>query len=172
MKTPKSNQDVRKLGVIVLVSAVVFLTGWILGRWGPVLIANDRCYALLGCNIGFFGYDAALHFVSGIMDVAFIIWLMRRFPAVDMFHERFWKNFLIIIALVALIAVSWEFVELCHDQFSMKILHENLTVPDTLDQPTNDDTMGDMTFSILGAALSAGALKPMIRKKYEDTEYF
>jgi hypothetical protein len=160
-----SSRNDKKLGMVVMMAVVVFLTIWILGSWGPTLMANDKCYALLGCDIGFFGYDAALHFVSGIMDAALIIWLMRRFPAIDMFHERFWKNFLLIIALVALIAISWEFIELCHDQFRMKILHVNLTVPNRLDQPTNDDTMGDMTFSIIGAAAAAGALKPFTRRK-------
>ncbi|MGC9605249.1 MAG: hypothetical protein ABSF56_00605 [Minisyncoccia bacterium] len=165
MEPSSPGRSDRILNRAVVIVVAVFVVGWFLGVKGPVLIANDRCYAILGCNIGFFGYDAALHFVSGVMDASLIVWLMRRFPAIDLFHERFWKNFLIIVSLVAMIAVSWEFGEFCHDQFRMKILHENMTVPNRLDQPTDSDTMGDMTFSILGAALTACALSPLVRKR-------
>jgi hypothetical protein len=118
-------------------------------------MANGVCYRFIGCNSGFFGYDMIVHLVSGIMDAALIVWLMGKFPQANLLHGRFWKDALIIISLVALVAVSWEFCELSHDQFRMKVLGENMTTPNRLDQPTNDDTMGDMTFSIAGAALTA-----------------
>ncbi len=165
MKQQATASSDRLLGTAAIFVIAIFLLGWALGIRGPILIDNYKCYALLGCNMGFFGYDAALHFWSGIMDVVLIIWLTRKFPSFNLFHRRFWKNFLIIISLVAFISVAWEFGELCHDQYRMKVLHINLTTPDHLDQPTNDDTVGDMTFAIVGAAMAAGALKSLIRKK-------
>jgi len=154
--SPRRNS--RTLGAAAVVLVIVWVVLGSLGIWGPHLMANGVCYRLLGCNSGFFGYDVVVHFVSGIMDATLIVWLMRKYPSANMLHGRFWKDFLVIVSIVALIAVSWEFCELCHDQFRMKVLHENLTVPNRLDQPTNDDTMGDMTFSIFGAAVTACAI--------------
>ena len=149
--------------VTVVVLVIIFLTGWIVGAFGPTLMNNNTCYALLGCNAGFFGFDAALHFFGGITIATLIIWLMRRFPAVTMFHERFWKNFLTLIALASFIAISWELVEFSGDHFKMKILHEDLVALNQLKQSGNSDTMGDMTFFVLGAALAARAFKSKLK---------
>lgn len=143
----------------------IFLVGALFSDLGPHLIANDKCYALLGCNADFFGYDAVLHFVSGVMTASLIIWLMKKYPEVNLFHEQFWKNVFIVVAIAALVAVSWEIVEYSHDQFRMAVLHQNLTSPNRQDQPSNSDTMGDMTFSILATGLTARALKRSIQKK-------
>jgi hypothetical protein len=160
-----SGREGRILDSAVIILVTLFLIGWIFGAFGPTLMSNQKCFVLLGCNIGFFGYDAALHFLSGIMDSTLIVWLMRKFPEVNLFHDRFWKNFVVIITFVAFIAVAWEFGELCSDQFRMKVLHENLTTPiNLLKQPTNNDTMGDMTFTILGAVVATYALKSLMRK--------
>ena len=97
MEVNRFNQSDRHLNIITGFLVGFFLIGWILGIRGPVFIVNYKCYAFLGCNMGFFGYDAALHFVSGLMDVALLLWLVRKFPALNIFQERFWKNFLIIV---------------------------------------------------------------------------
>lgn len=162
MSGSSTNRREHVFNVVVASIVLIFMVMWIVSVRGPTLISNDKCFAVLGCNVGFFGYDALLHFVSGIMDAVVIVWLARKFPSISLFHQRFWKNFLIVIALVALIAVSWEFGEYCHDQFRMNVLHENLTMPNHLDQPSNADTMGDLTFSILGSALTALALQSML----------
>ncbi len=156
--------SMNRLTIAVIITVCIFLLGWILGSYGPDLMSSAVCYTLLGCNAGFFGYDAVLHFVSGIMDVLLILWVTRQFPQVNLFHDRYWKNALIILALVAFIAVTWETIELAHDQFLMKVFHENLRVPNHLTQPSNDDTMGDMIFSLVGAACTIRLLRPFIIK--------
>ncbi len=156
----------KKLCSVAYSAVGVFIVLWILGKWGPHYIANDKCYAFFGCNAGFFGYDAVLHFVSGIMEASLIILLSIKVSALNFFHEKFWKNCIVIVSLVATIAVFWEIGELSHDQYKMKILHENLRVPtNRLNQPSNNDSMGDMTFSILGGAITAAALRSYMRKK-------
>ena len=157
----------RRLGIATAVVVSLFLVIWMLGRWGPAYMANGKCYEILGCNNGFFGYDAVVHFVSGIMDALLLVWVTVKRPVWSLFKASFWKNFLVIIAVAALVAVSWEFVEMCHDQFNIKVLHNDLVATDSLDQPTNDDTMGDMTFTIAGAAVAACAVGPFLRKKEE-----
>ncbi|HEU5114353.1 MAG TPA: hypothetical protein VFT82_01145 [Candidatus Paceibacterota bacterium] len=117
------------------------------------LMRNALCYPYLGCNIGFFGYDALLHFVSGMMEVAGLVWLGLRYRLYS-FQDRFWKNAVFLIALIALIAVSWEFVEFAYDHFRMDILHTNLTNPNQMAQASNSDTMGDIFFSMLGSAIT------------------
>ena len=155
-----------KLKATVISSTGLFLVLWTLGKWGPHFIANDRCYAILGCNAGFFGYDALLHFVSGIMITSLIIFFSIKFSAANFFHDGFWKNMIVVVSLIAMIAVFWEIAELGHDQFRMKVLHENLRVPtNRLDQPSNDDTMGDITFAILGGTITGVVFRSYMRKK-------
>ncbi len=148
-----------RLKIILFISIPAFFAMSILGNHGPTLMANGKCFRFFGCNSGFFGYDAAVHFVSGIAVASLIIWLMRKFPAISPFRKSVSKNILIVVTLALLVAFAWELGELCHDQFRMKVLRENLTIPNTLDQPTNDDTMGDITFSVLGALLATTALR-------------
>ncbi len=155
MVTPPNS---KAFSVVTISCVVLFFAMAILGNHGPSLMANDKCFRVFGCNIGFFGYDAAVHFVSGITEVVLIIWLMKRFPSLNLFQEKHWKNFLTIVAIVALIGCLWEVGEFCHDQFRMDVLHENLTTPNNLDQPNNADTMGDLTFTILGAVIAASVL--------------
>jgi len=159
MNTGLSDGNNRIFNIFTLVLIIIFLIISFLGTHGPILMANNKCYQFLGCNSGFFGYDALVHFVSGIMDATLIVWLMKKFPPINLFHNNFWKNLLVVITMVVFIAFCWELCELSHDQFRMKVLHENLISENRLDQPSNDDTMGDITFSILGAAITVFVLR-------------
>lgn len=133
-------------------------------------MADNKCYPFLGCNNGFFGYDAVVHAVYGIWGAILIIWLMEKFPSISLLHNNFWKNFLIVVSVVLLIGFSWEFYEFCHDQFFMKILHENITTPNRRLQPSNDDTMGDLTFSVLCATITASLIFHKKKKNISTAE--
>ena len=74
------------------------------------------------------------------------------------------------MALAALIAVSWEFGEFCNDQFRVNVLHMNLVNTNHLDQPSNADTMGDMTFSVVAAAITAATLGSLMKRKIALSE--
>lgn len=155
----------RIISIIAVVFIVIFLVLSFLGNYGPSLMTNEKCFSLLGCNVGFFGYDAFIHFINGIMEAAIILWLMIKFSPFYFFGDNFWKNLLMVIMMVTFISFLWEFGEFFHDQFRIEILHENLIIPDILDQPTNTDTMGDTTFSILGAVFTFSSLWLLVRKK-------
>lgn len=130
------------------------------GDFWTGLMYNGLCFRYLGCNIGFFGYDAVVHFFSGILEAIFLIWLCHKFPKTNILHEdSVWKNIVVLIAFVALLAVTWELLEFSADHFRMYILHENLTNPNILAQPNNSDTMGDFTFGLSGAFLGAFLVK-------------
>ena len=161
MNGESPDRNNRRLNITAIILVIIFLVLSFLGNHGPNLMANGKCYRFLGCNSGFFGYDAVVHFVSGFMDATLIVWFMKKFPAINLFHNNFWKNFIVVITLVVFIAFSWEVGEFFHDQFRMKILHEDLIAQNRLDQPSNDDTMGDITFSILGAAITVLALRSL-----------
>ena len=165
MNKEMSEKNNQIFNIVTLALVIIFLITSFLGTNGPMLMTNDRCYQFLGCNSGFFGYDALVHFVSGTMDATLIVWLMRKFPSISLFHNNFWKNLVVIISMVALIAFCWELFELSHDQFRMKFLHEDLVALNRLDQPSNDDTMGDITFSILGATITIFVLKSFSKWK-------
>ena len=152
----------RTFGVVAISLVALFFAMVILGNHGPSLMANNRCFQLLGCNIGFFGYDALVHFVSGVTEVILIVWLIGKFPSLSLFHHRYWKNFLTLVAVVALIGCLWEMAEFGQDHFRMNVLHKNLTTPNNLDQPNNSDTMGDLVFSIFGATIAASIISPLM----------
>ena len=158
MEIPKNERKDLVLNITLAVTVIVFFIGVILGKFGPVFIANIKCYKFLGCNAGFFGYDAVLHFVSGILDATAIVVFFRKFPKLSLFHlsfASFWKNLVIIAALTALISLSWEIGEFSHDQFRINVLHENIVATNHLDQPSDADTMGDMTFAEIASILTA-----------------
>ncbi len=114
---------------------------------------NAMCYRWLGCNAGFFGYDALVHFVGGITIAIGVLWLSKKSKKLDFFHidEIFWKRMLIILAVAALIGVVWEALEFSYDLFRVLVLHINLLYPNQLAQPSNADTMGDLVFGLTGA---------------------
>ena len=64
-----------------------------------------------------------------------------------------------LIAIVSFFSIMWELGECAHDYFRLEILHQNLLnlrlQINLLDQPSNLDTMGDLTFGLLGALISA-----------------
>ncbi len=137
------------------------------------LIANSECFKYLGCNVGFFGYDAIIHFLGGAFEVLLVIWLCQKFPRWNILHEdSIWKDIVVLIAAVALLAVGWELWEFSVDHFRMDILHENIAYPNHMAQPSNSDTMGDFTFGLTGALIGALLVKSLdprsIRKKKQD----
>jgi hypothetical protein len=156
----------RALNIITFVVVIVFFALVFFGVHGPMMMTDDKCYPIfLGCNVGFFGYDAFVHLASGVLDVVLVIWFFRKFPSINLFYDKFWKNFIIIVSLVTTIGFLWECVEFSHDEFRTEILHQDLVASKKLDQPSNDDTMGDIIFSILGAAITTLALKSFISKE-------
>lgn len=124
------------------------------GSWG----ANNACYPYLGCTSGFFGYDAIEHFLFGVVAIFALVWFFRTHPRFSLLSDVRWKNVVILIAVVALVSVFWELLECAHDFFRVDILHQSLfnfrLHLNQLDQPTNLDTMGDLTFALIGSLAS------------------
>lgn len=112
---------------------------------------NSKCFTYLGCNAGFFGYDALVHFFSGMTEAVFIFWLAEKSQKFNFLHKSFWKNAIIIISIVALLGIGWEIIEFSYDQIRTHVLHQNLLDPNRLVQPNNIDTMGDLISTLIGA---------------------
>jgi hypothetical protein len=153
------------------VATVVWLVISILGEFVTGWATNNMCYAYLGCNDGFFGYDAVEHFVFGFALVFAFLWLGRMLPTVSFVAGNRTKTVLTLLAHVALVAVVWEMVECGWDQYRITILHETLFSfrlhVDQLAQSSNLDTMGDILCTILGALFSSAMaefLEPQILK--------
>lgn len=111
------------------------------GEIYPGLIGNGLCFPILGCNIGFGGYDGLVHFVSGICIGLGLLWLTRRQA----------KQF-VLWALG--IALGWEGVEWAYDAVRAEALHMDLLSPaNIMTQPSGIDTVGDIVLGCLGTAL-------------------
>lgn len=138
------------LGIYIIVD----LFGEVIGSLG----SNYECIKYIGCTSGFFGYDAIEHFLCGLTFALLLAWICRKFPSYSILTDKRWKNALIIISVVALVAVCWEFLECAHDVFRLDILHQplfNLKLHiNLLDQPTNLDTMGDLAFNVFGSIVA------------------
>ncbi len=138
----------------VIVSTFIFITVQFIGGDVFGLSRSGRCFALLGCNAGFFGYDAFVHFVAGITLALLIIWLGKVYPGLRVISANFWKSVIIVIALCALIETGWEVFEFGVDHVRMDILHQNLVSANQLLQTNNSDTMGDETFNLIGGVVA------------------
>ncbi len=119
---------------------------------------NSACYPYLGCDAGFFGYDALEHFLFGLTAVGAIIWLCERFPNYSILRGNRLEMGLVLISLVCFIAVLWEIGECFRDAYLLDIAHIRLLDLrlhiNYLAQPSNFDTMGDLSFTLLGSAIS------------------
>ena len=158
--TEQENTGV-SLGPLLISTLLLFAALELVGEvWDGGQINNAYCFHLLGCNAGFFGYDAVMHFVSGILEVSFFLWLARRSVSWNLFKGGFWQNVLIMVALVALVSVSWEILEFGYDSFRVDILHHNLLLPTNhYTQPSNADTVGDLLAGLLGGITTLVFLK-------------
>ncbi len=143
---------------VVSVSAAFVTLEFILG-YGLGFMKNTQCFRYFGCNAGFFGYDALVHFTGSILEIAIVMWIMEKYPRTNLLTNNFWKNLLLLVAIEALLGISWELLELSFDQLRIYVLHMNLLFPTNhLAQASNTDTMGDLSFGILGALYSSSFL--------------
>ncbi|MBX4209197.1 hypothetical protein KW799_00655 [Candidatus Parcubacteria bacterium] len=124
---------------------------------------NAACLPHLGCNTGFFGYDALTHFVGGVALAIGLAWIIRRYPRLHIFHREFLKNVFVILAVAALIGVLWELLEYGFDYVRIVFFHMNLASPNQMAQAGNSDTMGDLFFGLLGSFIAAAAMKAIDR---------
>lgn len=142
------------IGLLLMIFWGIFDVMLVLGYLYPWWMRNGLCFRLLGCNDGFFGYDAYLHFVSGMVQAAFVLWLAYRVPRWNFFGKGYVRNLFVLVATVALISVLWELGEFLHDHYALYIAHLNVYHLDDALQPTNSDTVGDMIFGISGGLLA------------------
>ena len=153
------------LDSILLLSALTFTSTIITGQiW---VSGNTACVKFLGCGAGFFGYDALEHFLWGVLVVVFSIGICVKFPLLNLLHnDALWKNVLLLLAFLALVSVGWELLEYSHDHILTQFAFFNKLAflkPQSLAQPSNVDTMGDLTFDLLGGALGILILKANLR---------
>lgn len=153
------------LSYVVLASGLTLFVVWFFGHYEPHYILNDRCFRLLGCNIGFFGYDALIHLLSSIFEAAGVIWLMKKIPKINVLKYNLWKNIAVLIFIVFLLGVAWEICEFVSDEIRLSSTNPALVHSNFFDQPSRKDMMGDMTLSVLGAFITALALRQWLSKK-------
>jgi len=152
----EKNNKFSRNAIMAIASIVIFLIACTFGEGlGGSLGYNQTCFKYLGCTTGFLGYDALEHFLFGIATIFTLVWFFKRFPDYSVLNSKRWKNVLILIALVALIAVLWELSECAYDFFRGNVLNLSLfdlkTHVNLLAQPNNLDTMGDFTSGLIGA---------------------
>lgn len=159
---------------VMWVTLVIYVLADLLGEfltstgWG----FNTTCIKFIGCTEGFFGFDAIEHFLSGFVIMLCLLVFFRKYPKYSPLTGVVWKDLLILIMAVNMISFLWELVECAHDVFRLVILHERLYSVrlniDLLDQPSNLDTMGDMTFNLVGSVVSAAFVALRLKKKTND----
>jgi len=150
----------RKLKTVIIVTGAAYIVFEFFADAWTYWIDNALCFRYLGCNAGFFGYDAAVHFLAGVFEAVLLVWLCQRFPRFCVLHEdSIRKNILVIVSLVVLLTLGWELWEFSVDHLRMDVLGENLSNPNVLGQPSGSDTMGDFAFGAVGALVGALVVK-------------
>ena len=143
--------------ILFVAISIIWVLLTIFGEFVFGWAGNTACSKYLGCTTGFLGYDAFEHFFFGVLGACTIMWISEHFPTYSIVHSKKWKTILVVVATIALISVLWEILECTHDYFRINILHEHLLSfrfhVDRLDQPSNLDTMGDLTFSLVGSII-------------------
>lgn len=143
-----------RLEIWIIVSILIFIVAQFVVGDAFGLERNDRCLALFGCNAGFFGYDAFVHFLAGVMFALFIVWLGWAYPKFRIVSANLWKSVIIIIALCALIETGWEILEFGIDHVNIDVLHQSIVGTNRMLQWGNSDTMGDETFNLVGGVVA------------------
>ena len=116
----------RRLTLFLAAATVVWFLLTVLGEFITGWATNNICYTYLGCNDGFFGYDAMEHLLFGFALLTFMLWLGRRFPSFSLIAHTRIKTIVTLLAYVAFAAVIWEMFECGWDQYRVVILHETL----------------------------------------------
>lgn len=146
-----------RASAIALVSTVVWAA---VTSYGELLngAPNSACYPVLGCDSGFFGYDALEHFLFGFAAVWTIVWLCQKLPRYSILDTTYWRSWSALVTGVMFIAVLWEMGECFRDAYLIDIAHQSLVNfrlhINYLAQPSNFDTMGDLSFTLLGSLLA------------------
>ncbi len=142
------------LDIVLLLSTLALAAVIIAGRiW---VNNNEVCLRFIGCGKGFFGYDAIEHFLGGMLISVLVIWLCNRFPKHTLLNGNPRANLLIILAVVVFVGVGWEMLEFLHDHMLREFAWFDrllLLRQSMLFQPSNTDTMGDLTIDLLGGIL-------------------
>lgn len=141
------------LNIALAVTMALYLVVILLhGHFG----ANVLCFPKLGCNAGFFGYDAFFeHFLCACVGTLLLVRFMKTHPHRSFLYNSFWKNIIVLIALTMLLGVAWELFEFSHDQIMLYAPPQRaifFLTPDRRLQPSNIDTMGDLTFDLMGSS--------------------
>lgn len=135
------------------ISLFIFAFAVFLGGIWPGWMHSSYCFKYLGCNAGFGGYDALVHFLGGITGAAFILWFIKKYPRWNILSGDALRDSFMVIAIVALAGVSWEIIEFSIDHFRILVLHQDIVHLGHLLQPSNSDTMGDLVFDLLGGII-------------------
>jgi hypothetical protein len=168
-KQPNNDSTKQSILGFVLVAVVILFLLASLGGNLSGLMNNDACYTYLGCNAGFFGYDAIVHMVSGVMNIFILIYIMRTWPKFNFLTGSYWKNMLILVAFALVIGLCWEWGEFAADHFKMIVLHMNIINPNRQYQPSNGDTMGDLFFGGIGATITSSFWRGIAKLKPQTT---
>lgn len=152
MKSEWKEQRFRRLvGLLVclavLFAVVEFVLGHIVGY-----MAVDACFAYIGCNASYFGYDGVVHWIAGLaIGVVILLSLLWHYQKVPPPH-KVWKTVGVIFLLAVLVAIGWELVEYFADSLQIIILKP---INGDRYQLSVADTIGDIVVSVLGSLMTA-----------------
>src|SRR3989344_4289674 len=158
-ETPEKTYGAQ-LPLLVATFAAVFFVLVILGRFPSLeLVKNNRCFTLLGCNEGVFGYDGFEHIVCGIgLSFAFL-WIKNRYTLLCTATKRQTCIFFFLFAWIGLVGIVWEIIEFSYDMLRLHVFAINN--PFDFAQPTKSDTAGDMLLNFTGFLIAWIAMRPL-----------
>lgn len=147
------------LTIFVILCALFALLEFVLGityGW----MASERCFPLLDCNIGPFGFDALVHFTSGLATGVFFALLVRG----SLREKTLRRQLFDLLVFGFCIVFAWELIEWIGDLINFGAIIGNfLDIPNQVLQLSRLDTIGDVIFGSIGTFL-AGVLGIIFRK--------
>jgi hypothetical protein len=114
--------------------------------WAPFIVLIIHILAtLFGWYEANWWFDIPLHFLGGMAISLSAYYLLEEFSNRQKFHNEFWGlRILLLVAITAMAAVAWEFMEFTFDNLAQ-----------THFQPSLVDTIKDLAIGLNGGGLVA-----------------
>jgi hypothetical protein len=157
------------LEILMSISGTIFVINiFLVATLVFELMPNSLCLNYLGCNGGFFGFDAYRHLYSGMVVGFIILWFFLIHRKSTFFPLSISKQILFMIIAASIFCILWEAGEYIQDRIRIAFFDPTAVVNNRLSQPSVADTIGDSIFSLLGYLSALGIARfadPYIGRK-------
>ncbi len=114
--------------------------GWLSAAFVSFFVGFFWLGLFLQWNYTTWWFDNLLHFFGGFWVASLFFYISFNYWNLSAIQEKFWLGMLLILGLVSLVGVFWEFAEFISDSFFLEKLQFGVV-----------DTLSDLLMDLVGA---------------------